>query len=467
MITLTLLHPVQSTPVQSWSFEQDPAVRIGRAVDNQVVLYSAVVSRYHVEIRLTDNQWEVVNLGTNGTYLDGKRVHQAPLINGSIMRLARSGPNIQISIDDSYSQGGEGVSRSEGHGELASTSQSVAAEVEHPPQAMVAELSQGEPPEDEQEGVAAAAPYVPSRSPFYVSGRYPLFGETNAEALLPSHPCRHQGAPEGSLICTDCGFPVHSLKVIGDYQVLKPLNSLGNILMAWRGGHTVVLNTLRQGDQESALLVQEFEAQAQLLCHLEHPGMPKFFEAFESGGQPYLVSEMIHGPNLRDWIVQRGSMSSYQAIQCALELSRLLDFLHTQTPPYIHRRIQPSNLIRPRIPRGFSQAVLIGFGEIKGISSESGTLSGAGSYHSPEQQINEDGALSDLYALGATLIYLLTGQEPDAFYRLGDNDFRLQVQDVPNISPQLADIIEKLTHPQPNQRYESAAAVAEALQPLL
>ncbi|WP_404786685.1 FHA domain-containing protein [Altericista sp. CCNU0014] len=69
MITLTLLHPVQSTPVQSWSFEQDPAIRIGRAVDNHVVLYSAVVSRYHVEVRLTDNQWEVVNLGTNGTYL--------------------------------------------------------------------------------------------------------------------------------------------------------------------------------------------------------------------------------------------------------------------------------------------------------------------------------------------------------------------------------------------------------------
>ena len=100
MITLTLLHPVQSTPVQSWSFENDPVVRIGRAVDNHVVLYSAVVSRYHVEVRLTDNQWEVVNLGTNGTYLDGKRVHQAPLLTGNIMRLARSGPNIQISIGE-------------------------------------------------------------------------------------------------------------------------------------------------------------------------------------------------------------------------------------------------------------------------------------------------------------------------------------------------------------------------------
>lgn len=75
MITLTLLHPVQSTPVQSWSFEKDSVIQIGRAVENHVVLYSAVVSRYHVELRQSGSQWEVVNLGTNGTYLDGQRVY--------------------------------------------------------------------------------------------------------------------------------------------------------------------------------------------------------------------------------------------------------------------------------------------------------------------------------------------------------------------------------------------------------
>jgi eukaryotic-like serine/threonine-protein kinase len=468
VITLTLLHPVQSTPVQSWSFEQDPAVRIGRAVDNQVVLYSAVVSRYHVEIRLTDNQWEVVNLGTNGTYLDGKRVHQAPLTNGSIMRLARSGPNIQIAIDDSHSPrhalGGADISRSETPDltQLSAEPELVRAQ----PSAIVAQSMQSQPEAQEESAPIALPLFGGHQSPFYVSGRYPLFGEASTEPS-PLHPCDHQGAPEGSLICTGCGFPVRPLRAIGAYQILKPLNALGNTLMAWRSGHTVVLNTLRPADQDIDHLVSEFKSQAQLLCHLEHPGMPKFFEAFESEGQPYLVSEMIHGPNLRDWIVQRGAMSSYQAVQCALELSRLLDFLHTQTPPYIHRRIQPSNLIRPIIPRGFSQAVLVGFGEIKGISSESGTLSGAGNYDLPEPPMNEDMTSSDLYALGATLIYLLTGQEPDAFYRLGDNDFRLQVQDVPKISPEIASIIEKLTHPQSHQRYSSAAAVTEALQPLL
>ena len=99
MLILTLLHPVEATPVQSWNFEQESVIRVGRAVDNHVVLYSAVVSRYHVELRQSSNQWEVVNLGTNGTYLREKRVHQAVLEDGSIIRLARSGPLLRIRIN--------------------------------------------------------------------------------------------------------------------------------------------------------------------------------------------------------------------------------------------------------------------------------------------------------------------------------------------------------------------------------
>ncbi|MBD2310479.1 FHA domain-containing protein [Desertifilum sp. FACHB-1129] len=99
MITLTLLHPLQDIPVQSWTFDDEPVIRIGRATDNHVVLYSAVVSRHHVEIRRNEVTWDVLNLGSNGTYLDGKRVNQTPIIDGAVIRLARSGPKIQIRID--------------------------------------------------------------------------------------------------------------------------------------------------------------------------------------------------------------------------------------------------------------------------------------------------------------------------------------------------------------------------------
>ncbi|BAZ44968.1 FHA domain protein [Chondrocystis sp. NIES-4102] len=100
MITLSLLHPLQSVAVQSWTFHNESSIKIGRATNNEVVLYSAVVSRHHVEIKKTgDNTWEVVNLGSNGTYIDGERVDQVPVVDGMIFRLATSGPKILIKIE--------------------------------------------------------------------------------------------------------------------------------------------------------------------------------------------------------------------------------------------------------------------------------------------------------------------------------------------------------------------------------
>jgi pSer/pThr/pTyr-binding forkhead associated (FHA) protein len=57
-----------------------------------------VVSRHHVELRRVENGWEVVSLGANGTYLDGEAIRQAPITDGAILRLARSGPQIQIRL---------------------------------------------------------------------------------------------------------------------------------------------------------------------------------------------------------------------------------------------------------------------------------------------------------------------------------------------------------------------------------
>ncbi|MBE9043527.1 FHA domain-containing protein [Pleurocapsales cyanobacterium LEGE 10410] len=99
MITLTLLHPLQSVAIQSWTFNNEPSIRIGRATDNQVVLYSAVVSRHHVEIRNTGASWQVINLSPNGTYVEGKPIEQTPALDGMIFRLAISGPQILVKIE--------------------------------------------------------------------------------------------------------------------------------------------------------------------------------------------------------------------------------------------------------------------------------------------------------------------------------------------------------------------------------
>ncbi len=98
MITLSLLNPNQ-VPIQSWSFKTESTIKVGRATDNDVVLYSAVVSRRHIEIRRSGSDWEVVNVGTNGTYIEGKKITKSKVDNGTILRLAYSGPQILIKID--------------------------------------------------------------------------------------------------------------------------------------------------------------------------------------------------------------------------------------------------------------------------------------------------------------------------------------------------------------------------------
>ncbi len=102
VITLTLLHPSQATPLQHWQFDNDQStILIGRALDNHVVLYSAVVSRRHLEIHRNDrNDWELENLGANGTFLNGKPIEKTAVVDGMVVRLAASGPQIQIRLID-------------------------------------------------------------------------------------------------------------------------------------------------------------------------------------------------------------------------------------------------------------------------------------------------------------------------------------------------------------------------------
>ena len=98
MITLTLLHPIQSVPVQSWCFESESVVRVGRTNDNDVIIYSAVVSRHHVELWSNPFGWEIINFGANGTYIDDQSITQVLVVDGMTIRLGNSGPSIRIRL---------------------------------------------------------------------------------------------------------------------------------------------------------------------------------------------------------------------------------------------------------------------------------------------------------------------------------------------------------------------------------
>lgn len=99
MITLNLLHPIESTPIQTWKFESEPVIRIGRSGDNDVILYSSVVSRYHVELHRHSLHWEIVNIGANGTYINDQQIDKERVQDGVTIRLATTGPKLQILLD--------------------------------------------------------------------------------------------------------------------------------------------------------------------------------------------------------------------------------------------------------------------------------------------------------------------------------------------------------------------------------
>jgi pSer/pThr/pTyr-binding forkhead associated (FHA) protein len=101
VITLHLLHPIDSTPVQSWQFSQEILISIGRSSNNDVVLLSSVVSRHHVDLSRQQMGWIVMSRGANGTYLNGEIVDKIEAINGMIIRLASTGPKMQICFDPS------------------------------------------------------------------------------------------------------------------------------------------------------------------------------------------------------------------------------------------------------------------------------------------------------------------------------------------------------------------------------
>jgi pSer/pThr/pTyr-binding forkhead associated (FHA) protein len=100
VITLILLHPLKSISVQEWEFESNSIIKIGRAKDNNVILYSAVVSRHHIEIRPNGSDLILINKGANGTFINGQKIDKVVVKDGMVFRIAGSGPKMKIKLKD-------------------------------------------------------------------------------------------------------------------------------------------------------------------------------------------------------------------------------------------------------------------------------------------------------------------------------------------------------------------------------
>jgi tRNA A-37 threonylcarbamoyl transferase component Bud32 len=151
--------------------------------------------------------------------------------------------------------------------------------------------------------------------------------------------------------------------------------------------------------------------EAQLLSRLHHEQIAQVFEFFSENGRDYLVLEFVQGVSLRDLVRQHGPQSEQSVLKWALEIAYVLDYMHNQRLPIIHRDLTPDNVILKRD----GSVVLIDFGAANEcVGQITGTSIGKRCYMPPEQFRGKASPASDIYALGATMHFLLTGSEPVA-----------------------------------------------------
>ena len=206
-----------------------------------------------------------------------------------------------------------------------------------------------------------------------------------------------------------------------------------------------------------------YEREIQVLLGLNHPGIPRYLNSFETPSGFCMVQEYKNAQTL----AVRRSFAPDEIKQIAIDLLKILGYLQSRIPPIIHRDIKPENILLDQEMNVY----LIDFGlakigdvEVAASSVAVGTLG----FMAPEQiysrQLTE---ATDLYSLGATLIGLLTGTKSTAMDTLIDEDGRIAFQHlVPKLSLRFIEWLAKMVHPKVKERFQNAEAALEALKPL-
>ncbi|MBN3950531.1 MAG: serine/threonine protein kinase [Nostoc sp. NMS7] len=225
---------------------------------------------------------------------------------------------------------------------------------------------------------------------------------------------------------------------------------------------TVVVKLLAFGGTVQWDDLKLFEREAQVLKQLNHPRIPQYIDYFCIDDRTLwfaLIQEYIPGESLKEKLAVGKRFTEKRARKIAVEVLNILTYLHELNPGVLHRDIKPSNLIWGEDNRIY----LVDFGAVQDKAAREGvtfTVVGTYGYAPMEQFGGRAVAASDLYALGATLIHLLTGTSPAD---LPQQDLRLQFTDRVNLSPSFVSWLQKLIEPAPEQRFTSASQALNAL----
>jgi len=211
-----------------------------------------------------------------------------------------------------------------------------------------------------------------------------------------------------------------------------------------------------------------FQREAAILYQIQHPQIPQFRATFEVDNRLFLVQDYVEGPSYRELLNQRRSQNAtFSEAEVRQFLQQMLPVLaHIHAKGIIHRDISPDNILlrsRDRLP------VLIDFGVVKEVvtrvqmsdATHHATTVGKPGY-APHEQMQSGRAYpsSDLYSLAVTAIVLLTGREPQDIVDVNLNwDWQRYV----NVSPGLAQVLNKAVSYRPGDRYQSVSEMAQAL----
>ncbi|MEQ9551954.1 MAG: serine/threonine-protein kinase [Coleofasciculus sp. G3-WIS-01] len=252
------------------------------------------------------------------------------------------------------------------------------------------------------------------------------------------------------------------------YQIINILGSGGTgttyAAQDQKTGQKVALKALSLVGMTDWKVLELFEREAKVLSRLNHPAIPKYLDYFQVETPQnrcfYLVQELAPGTSLSLLVKQGWQPDEVKVLKIARQILEILDYLHNLNPPVIHRDINPQNIILAQKGNVF----LVDFGAVQNVYrntlTQGSTVVGTYGYMAPEQFRGQGYITSDLYGLGATLLFLVTHRSPgDLPQRRLKIDFRAQVQ-----SEELANWLEKMLEPVAEDRFASAQEALIALQ---
>ena len=262
-------------------------------------------------------------------------------------------------------------------------------------------------------------------------------------------------------ICIDCG----AVSSAGPYQTERLLSRgpHGRLYLARdAGGEVVALKEFVFAVAPDVSSVDAFEREAKTLQTLTHPRIPRYVRSFQEGSgvslRLYLAQEFIDGPTLSDTLAKK-RFTEEDARKVALEVLEILQHLHTRVPRVLHRDIKPANVMM----RADGSLVLVDFGTARVLHQEvthGSTLVGTLGYMPFEQLGGTVDETSDLYALGATLVHLLSGKSPAEMLH---EDGRLSYAAAVQVSASFKAFLDHLLSSKRADRFPSAKAALEFL----